>query len=101
MSARNRAGVTGNSRMRTLTGRNASSIAETIAAGAPMAPLSAAPLTPSGFNGLGDSMNFDRRHDIDGRQQIVRESDGKRLSSGIVTHPFQQSRADTVHHGAM
>src|SRR5262245_63300492 len=56
ISARKRAGVTGNSRMRRSSGRNASSIAETIAAGAPMVPLSAAPLTPSGFDGLGDSM---------------------------------------------
>jgi hypothetical protein len=42
--------------VRTLSGRSASSMAEQMAAGAPMVPLSAAPLTPSGLSGVGDSM---------------------------------------------
>src|SRR5262249_17996723 len=56
ISSRSRAGVTGSSRMGTRSGKSASSIAETIAGGAPMVPLSAAPLTPSGLSGVGDSM---------------------------------------------
>ena len=42
--------------MRTPNGRSASSTAEAIAAGAAIVPLSAAPLTPSGLSGVGDSM---------------------------------------------
>src|SRR4051812_49246524 len=100
MSARSRAGVTGNSRMRTLSGRNAASIAETMAAGAPMAPLSAA-LDPERIERRGrfHVVNFDWRDHVDGRQQIVREGDGEGLSAGIVMHPFQQGRTDPVHHG--
>ena len=56
VNANNRSGVTGKSVIRTPSGRSASSIAETMAAGAPMVPLSAAPLTPSGLSGVGDSM---------------------------------------------
>src|SRR5579862_2387905 len=56
IKARSRGGVTGNSRTRTPKGRSASSIAETIAAGAAIVPLSAAPLTPSGFIGVGVSI---------------------------------------------
>jgi len=40
--------VTGRSRITMSSGASASSIAETIAAGAPIVPLSAAPFTPSG-----------------------------------------------------
>jgi hypothetical protein len=47
MSARNFAGVTGRSRIRIFKGCKAFSIAETITAGAPIVPLSAAPFTPS------------------------------------------------------
>jgi hypothetical protein len=67
-----------------------------IAAGAPMVPLSAAPLTPSGINGAGAILrDLSLGNDVDRRRLLVREGDGERLSaSGVVSHQFAQRSAD-------
>src|SRR5271156_3965179 len=53
-------GVSGMSRWATPNGANASSTAWTIVGGAPIAPLSPIPLTPSGFTGDGVCWNCER-----------------------------------------
>ena len=56
MRAKSRSGRIGRSVIVTPRGASAFSTAEASAAGAAMVPLSAAPLTPSGLSGVGDSM---------------------------------------------
>ena len=81
--------------MTTPNGDSASSIADTIAAGAPMVPLSAAPLTPSGLSGVGDSMWITS---IGGTLSVLGSTDGSTWSTvkASASYAFAPASNNTV-----
>ena len=45
-------------------------------------------------------MDIDARHDVGGRQQIIRESPGQRLAGLVEPHQLEQGRADAMDDAA-
>ena len=75
-----------------------------IAAGAPIAPLSLAPLTPSGLLGAGVAMKVVRNagRSVCPRHGVVQKARGQELSArAIIDDVFRQRLADALRQAAM
>ena len=81
----------------------ASSMAEAMAAPTPVMPLSPAPLMPSGLSGGGvilAQQHVRRRRFVHRREEIIGESDGKRIAALAVGELLQQRAAEPLRKAA-